>query len=112
MFGGGGQPSSEDILEATKITATAFMEHYNKTVESCYSKCILKYTGEVSPALSSSSTPAFFFLCLYLYLSIYLYISLSVYLSVCLSIYLSVYLLTHLPTIALKRDKSFTFLGA
>ena len=45
MFGGGGQPSGEDILEATKITATAFMEHYNKTVESCYNKCILKYTG-------------------------------------------------------------------
>ena len=45
MFGGGGQPSGEDILEATKITATAFMEHYNKTVESCYNKCILKYAG-------------------------------------------------------------------
>ena len=52
----------------------------------------------------------FFFLCLYLYLSIYLYISLSVYLSICLSVYLSIYLSTYLPIYLPSLSKEISLL--
>ena len=45
MFGGGGSaPTSEQVMEQSKLQASIFIDYFNKAAEACYNKCVVKMT--------------------------------------------------------------------